>query len=91
MTGSAGGVPVTALPDETSRALDALARKDTSRFPFTFLDHVLINEPGLLQAFLDLLGADLDAQTQQRLRDFMRGTDEVDSLRVRLSKASKSC
>ena len=81
------GVPVTALPDETSRALDALARKDTSRFPFTFLDHVLTNEPGLLQAFLDLLGADLDAQTQQRLRDFMRGTDEVDSLRVRLSKA----
>ena len=81
------GVPVTALPDETSRALDALARKDSSRFPFTFLDHVLTNEPGLLQAFLDLLGADLDAQTQQRLRDFMRGTDEVDSLRVRLSKA----
>ena len=62
-------------------------RKDTSRFPFTFLDHVLTNEPGLLQAFLDLLGTDLDAQTQQRLRDFMRGTDEVDSLRVRLSKA----
>ena len=61
-------------------------RRDTSRFPFTFLDHVLTNEPGLLQAFLDLLGADLDAQTHQRLRDFMRGTDEVDSLRVRLSK-----
>src|SRR5882724_13348142 len=82
-----GGVPVTALPDETSRALDALARRDTSRFPFTFLDHVLNHEPELLQAFLDLLGADLDTQTQQRLRDFMRGTDEVDSLRVRLSKA----
>jgi DEAD/DEAH box helicase domain-containing protein len=81
------GVPVTALPDETSRALDALARRDTSRFPFTFLDHVLIHEPALLQAFCDLLGADLDAQTQQRLRDFMRGTDEADSLRVRLSKA----
>jgi DEAD/DEAH box helicase domain-containing protein len=81
------GVPVTALPDDTSRALDALARKDPSRFPFTFLDHVLTNEPALLQAFLDLLGMDLDAQTQQRLRDFMRGTDEVDSLRVRLSKA----
>jgi len=47
---------------------------------------VLINEPGLLQAFLDLLGTDLDAQTHQRLRDSMRGTDEVDSLRVRLSK-----
>ena len=81
------GVPVTALPDETSRALDALARRDTSRFPFTFLDHVLTHEPALLEAFLDLLGTDLDAQTQQRLRDFMRGTDEVDSLRVRLSKA----
>src|SRR5262249_19122848 len=62
------------------------ARRDTSRFPFTFLDHVLTNEPGLLQAFLDLLGTDLDTQTQHRLRDFMRGTDEVDSLRVRLSK-----
>jgi DEAD/DEAH box helicase domain-containing protein len=80
------GVPVTALPDDTSRALDALVRKDTSRFPFTFLDHVLTNEPGLLQAFLDLLGADINTQTQQRLRDFMRGTDAVDSLRVRLSK-----
>ena len=81
-----GGIPVTALPEETSRALDALERKDTSRFPFTFLDHVLTKEPVLLQAFLDLLGTDLDTQTQQRLRDFMRGTDEVDSLRVRLSK-----
>ena len=80
------GVPVTALPDETSRALDALARRDTSRFPFTFLDHVLTNEPGLLQTFVDLLGTDLDAQTHQRLRDYMRGTDDVDSLRVRLSK-----
>jgi DEAD/DEAH box helicase domain-containing protein len=40
-----------------------------------------------VQAFLDLLGDDFDAQTQQRLRDCMRGTDEVDSLRVRLSKA----
>ena len=80
------GVPVTALPEETSRALDALARRDTSRFPFTFLDHVLTNEPGLLQTFVDLLGTDLDAQTHQRLRDAMRGTDEVDSLRVRLSK-----
>jgi hypothetical protein len=80
------GVPVTALPDETSRALDALARRDTCRFPFTFLDHVLTHEPELLQAFLDLLGADIDAQTQQRLRDFMRGADDVDSLRVRLSK-----
>src|SRR5262249_52474829 len=80
------GVPITALPEETSRALDALARRDTSRFPFTFLDHVLTNEPSLLQAFLDLLGTDLDTQTQHRLRDFMRGTDEVDSLRVRLSK-----
>jgi hypothetical protein len=80
------GVPVTALPNETSRALDALARRDTSRFPFTFLDHVLTHEPDLLQAFLDLLGADIDAQTQQRLRDFMRGADDVDSLRVRLSK-----
>jgi hypothetical protein len=81
------GVPVTALPNETSRALDALARRDTSRFPFTFLDHVLTHEPDLLQAFLDLLGADIDAQTQQRLRDFMRGADDVDSPRVRLSKA----
>ena len=80
------GVPVTALPEETSRALDALARRDTSRFPFTFLDHVLTNEPGLLQTFVDLLGTDLDAQTHQRLRDYMRGTDDVDSLRVRLSK-----
>jgi len=28
------GVPSTALPDETSRALDALARRDTNRFPY---------------------------------------------------------
>jgi DEAD/DEAH box helicase domain-containing protein len=48
---------------------------------------VLTHEPELLQAFLDLLSADLDAQTQLRLRDFMRGTDGVDSLRMRPSKA----
>jgi hypothetical protein len=61
-------------------------QRDTSRFPFTFLDHVPAHEPSCCRRFRPV-GRDLDVQTQQRLRDFMRGTDEVDSLRVRLSKA----
>ena len=81
------GVPVTALPQETSRALDALARKDTSRFPLHLPRPCADPRAGLAAGFLDLLGADLDIHTQQRLRDFMRGTDDVDGLRVGLSKA----
>ena len=38
----------TALPDKTSPALDAVERADKTRFPYTFIDHVLTNEPRLL-------------------------------------------
>jgi DEAD/DEAH box helicase domain-containing protein len=76
----------TTLPDKTSPALDAIERADKTRFPYTFTDHVLIHEPRLLQAFLDLLGADIDDRVQERLTQFIQGTGDGDGLRVRLLK-----
>lgn len=64
-------VSLTALPDKTSAALDAVERADKTRFPYNFADHVLKHEPRLLQAFLDLLGTDVeDAQVTERLTEF---------------------
>ncbi len=68
-----GLTSLTALPDKT-------------RFPYTFTDHVLKHEPRLLQAFLDLLGDDIDAPVIDRLSHFMGGTGDGDGLRLRLMK-----
>lgn len=76
----------TALPDKTSSALDAVERADKTRFPYTFIDHVLTNEPRLSQAFLELLGSDIDDRVRERLIQFLQGTGEDDGLRVRLLK-----
>ena len=79
----------TALPDKTSPALDAVERADKTRFPYTFTDHVLTNEPRLSQAFLDLLGTDIDDRVRERLTQFLQGTGEEDGLRVRLLKVAR--
>jgi DEAD/DEAH box helicase domain-containing protein len=76
----------TSLPDKTSPALDAVERADKARFPYTFLDHVLANEPQLAEAFIALLGEDIDDRVRDRLTEFLRGTGEGDGLRVRLLK-----
>ena len=87
------GIPLEALPDKTSQALDAVAVKEPTRFPFPFLDHVLKHEPRLLQEFIDLLAGEADDTVVQRLTAFMQGQatgaadlDDSPSLRVRTLK-----
>lgn len=80
------GIPDTALPDKTQDALNARDSLDQTRFPYTFLDYILVHEARLLDGFKDLLGADLDERVAGRLHGFMQGTEEDDALRLRLSK-----
>jgi DEAD/DEAH box helicase domain-containing protein len=47
---------------------------------------VLKNEPRLLQAFVALLGADIDDVVTDRLTQFIQGTGDGDGLRLRLMK-----
>ena len=82
----ASGLPDKALPDKTSPALDAVENHDTHRFPYTFLEHLLVHEPTLLPGFIGLLGTEIDPEIESRLRLFYQGGDDVDSLRVRLLK-----
>ena len=77
---------VTALPDKTSPVLDAVERADRARFPYTFIDHVLTNEPRLSAAFLGLLGSDIDDRVRERLTQFLEGSGDEDGLRVHLLK-----
>lgn len=77
---------LTALPDKTSTALDAVEKNDDTRFPYTYSSHVLKNEPRLLQAFVALLGADIDDSVTDRLTQFIQGTGDGDGLRMRLMK-----
>jgi DEAD/DEAH box helicase domain-containing protein len=80
------GIAVTALPDKASSALDAIEKADSARFPYTFLDHVLRNEPRLLQGFLKLLEGDIDERVRERLTEYMQGAGDTDGLRTRLIK-----
>jgi len=76
----------TAFPEKTSTALDAVEQANQARFPYNFCDHVLLNEPKLFAAFVDLLGNDVNDSVRQRLQDFIQGQGDADGLRSRLLK-----
>ena len=80
------GIDDSALPDKTKEALDARDAADQAKFPFTFLTHVQSREGVLLEGFKVLLSPDLDARVEERLLAFMMGTEEEDSLKIRLTK-----
>jgi DEAD/DEAH box helicase domain-containing protein len=75
-----------ALPEKTAQALDAMEAGKLDRFPYVFTDHVLAHEARLFDAFVQLLGTDVDAVVHARLLDFMQGQGETDGLRSRLIK-----
>lgn len=76
----------TAFPEKTSTALDAVEQANQTRFPYNFCEHVLLHEPRLFAAFIDLLGSDITPEVYQRLQDFMQGQGDADGLRSRLLK-----
>ncbi len=80
------GIADSALPDKTQDALNARDSQDLKRFPYTFLDFLHAHEDRLLTAFQSLLGTDLDDRVAQRLEGFMKGTNDGDSLKMRLHK-----
>jgi DEAD/DEAH box helicase domain-containing protein len=80
------GIADSALPDKTKEALDARDSHSLGQFPYTFLDYVQAHEERLLTGFKALLGTDLDPRVAQRLDGFMRGTDQDDALKIRLTK-----
>lgn len=80
------GIPTQALPDETKDALDAYDANDQKRFPYIFLDYIQSHEDDLLARFKTLLGKDMDDRVDQRLTQFMEGTDQEDPLRLRCLK-----
>ena len=80
------GIDDDALPEKTSSALDAIDKNASGRFPYTFLEHVLTNEPRLLGAFIQLLGKQASQRVQDRLKAFYVGTEELDGLRISMLK-----
>ncbi|MEI7773514.1 MAG: Zn-binding domain-containing protein [Verrucomicrobiota bacterium] len=78
------GIPIKALPDKTSEALDAYDANDQQRFPYIFLAFIQENELKILSGFKELLGEDIDDRVDRRLTEFMEGTDQEDALRHRL-------
>ena len=83
----AGLKAITALPEKTSVALDAVDNNLQDRFPYSFMNHVLANEPRLLEGFFGLLGDELSEPVRERLRDFMQGQGESDGLQSKLLKS----
>ena len=65
---------------------DVIDKNASGRFPYTFLEHVLTNEPRLLAAFIQLLGKQATTRIQDRLKAFYTGTEELDGLRLSILK-----
>ncbi|MCB1633304.1 MAG: DEAD/DEAH box helicase [Xanthomonadales bacterium] len=82
----ATGIPDTAFPDKTGPALDAVEKRSLGRFPYNLLDFMQADDAGLLDRFFALLGDVLTERVRDRLRDYMLGSSEVDSLRSALLK-----
>ena len=69
---------ISALPDKTSQALDAMDQGKQERFPYVFSNYVLAHEERLFQGFVQLLAGDIDDVVTARLWDFMQGQGESD-------------
>lgn len=82
----ATGIAETAFPDKTGPALDAVEKNDLRRFPHNLLDFMQKDDAGLLERFFAMLGAALTPRVRDRLRDYMIGSPDVDSLRLSLLK-----
>lgn len=82
----ATGIADTAFPDKTGPALDAIEKNDLGRFPHNLLDFIQKDDAGLLERFFALLDDALTPRVRERLRDYMIGSPEVDSLRLSLLK-----
>jgi len=80
---------ITAFPDKTSVALDAVEGNNQDRFPYNFDAHVVTNEVQLFDTFIQLLGQDIDAAVRQRLQDYIEGQGETDGMRQKLIKTLK--
>ena len=78
---------LTALPEKTSVALDAIEVNNQDRFPYNLINYVLIHEMRLLEGFFALLEGDIDDEVRKRLRDYMQGQGDSDGIRSRLLKA----
>ena len=82
----AGLTNMTALPQKTSQALDAVEQARQDRFPYIFCDYILQHEQRLFDAFIALVGDDITDKVRERLWNAMQGQGEEDGLRVRLMK-----
>ena len=82
-----GITALTALPEKTSVALDAVESVNQNKFPYNLASHVLTHETRLIDGFLALLGNDINQTVSDRLRDYMQGQGDKDGLRTRLLKS----
>jgi DEAD/DEAH box helicase domain-containing protein len=78
---------ITALPEKTSVALDAVEAVNLEKFPYNLTTHVLTHEQRLMDGFLALLGTDITKNVSDRLRDYMQGQGDKDGMRTRLLKS----
>jgi DEAD/DEAH box helicase domain-containing protein len=78
---------ISALPEKTSVALDAVEAANQEKFPYNLASHVLSQEQRLIDGFLGLLGNDIDKIVSDRLRDYMQGQGDKDGMRTRLLKS----
>jgi DEAD/DEAH box helicase domain-containing protein len=91
----ASGIALTALPDRTKPALDAVEANEQRKFPYTFLDFVQGKQQHLFDQFVALLDYQPRTEAERRnvervvsrLKAYMFGLDGVESLRVSLLNA----
>ena len=88
----AGGVDENAVPRAIRTVLNDVVQRNVQGFPYPFFDYVAKNGDDLLARFFSAFESrsdandGLDEESHEYLREFLRGADPEDSLRLRILK-----
>ena len=73
----ASGVDTSAIPMRMSEVLNAVERGDLKIFPYNFLGFVNKHADDLIEGFLGLFGEQLNAFTQDYLKEYLLGSGDI--------------
>lgn len=79
-----------AVPDTLASVFMTIGNRNTSQFPYNFLEYIQKNEQELLDSFLEIFRADLDLTARESIEKFAIGGEDESPLHAKLMKCFES-
>jgi DEAD/DEAH box helicase domain-containing protein len=72
---ASSGVPATAIPNRLIKALNVVEASDTTKFPYTYLDHISQYQSEILEKFKNMFIEDLSPEALDKIEAFSGDQD----------------